>query len=64
MPALADNLGLPEDALVASIGDRMRPPREHEAASTVTDLNLLKRCQSLHEELLDVCVLGQVGAKR
>lgn len=61
MSALAKSLELPQAALVASVGARMRPPREHDATPMVTDDKLLKRCRALHQELMELCVLRQVA---
>jgi hypothetical protein len=61
MSALGESLQLPAAALVASIGERMRPPREHDATHMVTDDKLLKRSKALHQELMERCVLRQVA---
>jgi hypothetical protein len=62
MPAMAECLGLPLDALEAAVGDRMRPPRERSSDKDVKDVELLRRCRILHSELLDASVLRALGA--
>jgi hypothetical protein len=62
MPAMAECLGLPLDALEAAVGDRMRPPRERSSDKDVKDVELLRRCRVLHSELLDASVLRALGA--
>ena len=61
MPALAEQLDLPQHALVAAIGDRMRPPRERTSDSDVKDVELLRRCRTLHEELVDASIFRNIG---
>jgi hypothetical protein len=63
MPPLAERLDVPEHALIAAIGNRMRPPREHTSDKDVKDLELLRRCRELHQELADASIIRSVGAR-
>jgi hypothetical protein len=62
MPALAERLGLPQQALIAALGNRMRAPRERTSDKDVKDVELLRRCRALHQELLNASVFRDLGA--
>jgi hypothetical protein len=60
MPALAERLAIPADALTEALGERMRAPRERPDV-TLEDDALARRGRALYQDLLDASVPSASG---
>lgn len=52
IPALAERLRIPADALTIALGDRLRAPREHGLDAKGEDGDLERKARAMHQELL------------